>query len=340
MKKIWLVVLCFILAVSLVLTGCGGAKKEAAADQKPIKMKMSVTTADSSPWTKGAQKWAELVKEKTKGRVLIQVFPNEQLSSGNQPKGIEQLQNGVTDASFHSTIIYSVLDQKFSVISMPWMIPDVKAVDKALNGPAGDKIKDLLRTKGIEPLGFGENGFRQLTTNKKEVVTPDDMKGQKIRIPSMKMYIDLYKALGADPTVMNFAEVFTSLQQGTIDGQENPVPVIYTSKLAEVQKYMTIWNYSYDPIVLGVNKKMFDGLDKETQKILRETAKEACEYQVKLNRDEETKQLAEMKAKGMKVTVLTADQMKAFQGKMGSVYATYEPIIGKDLMDAFRAASK
>jgi tripartite ATP-independent transporter DctP family solute receptor len=323
-----------------VLTGCGGAKKEAAADQKPIKMKMSVTTADSSPWTKGAQKWAELVKEKTKGRVLIQVFPNEQLSSGNQPKGIEQLQNGVTDASFHSTIIYSVLDQKFSVISMPWMIPDVKAVDKALNGPAGDKIKDLLRTKGIEPLGFGENGFRQLTTNKKEVVTPDDMKGQKIRIPSMKMYIDLYKALGADPTVMNFAEVFTSLQQGTIDGQENPVPVIYTSKLAEVQKYMTIWNYSYDPIVLGVNKKMFDGLDKETQKILRETAKEACEYQVKLNREEETKQLAEMKAKGMKVTVLTADQMKAFQGKMGSVYATYEPIIGKDLMDAFRAASK
>ena len=99
MKKVWLVVLCCILAVSLVLTGCGGAKKE-AADQKPIKMKMSVTTADSSPWAKGAQKWAELVKEKTKGRVQIQVFPNEQLSSGNQPKGIEQLQNGVTDRLF------------------------------------------------------------------------------------------------------------------------------------------------------------------------------------------------------------------------------------------------
>lgn len=341
MKKVWLVVLSMILALSLVLTGCGGAKKDAAADQKkPIKMKMSVTTADSSPWTKGAQKWAELVKERTKGRVQIQVFPNEQLSSGNQPKGIEQLQNGVTDASFHSTIIYSVLDQKFSVISMPWMIPDNKAVDKAMNGPAGEKIKDILRSKGIEPLGFGENGFRQLTTNKNEVVTPDDLKGQKIRIPSMKMYIDLFKALGADPTVMNFAEVFTSLQQGTIDGQENPIPVIYTSKLAEVQKYMTIWNYSYDPLVLGVNKKLFDSMDKETQTILKQAAKEACEYQIKLSREEEAKQLEEMKKKGMKVTVLTAAQMKAFQDKMGPVYATYEPIIGKDLMDAFRNASK
>ncbi len=339
MKKAWIIVFCLVLAVSLVVAGCGGGDKK-APEQKQIKMKMSVTTAESSPWTKGAQKFADIVKEKTKGRVTVQVFPNEQLSSGNQPKGIEQLQNGVTDLSFHSTIIYSVLDPKFSVISMPWIVPSNEAADKALKGPGGDKIKEILRSKGIEPLGFGENGFRQVTNSKKAIVTPADTAGLKIRIPSMKMYIDLYKELGADPTVMNFAEVFTALQQGTIDGQENPIPVIYTSKLGEVQKYMTIWNYSYDPLVLGINKKLFDSLDKETQKILQDAAKEACEYQIKLNREEEAKQLAELKAKGMQVTVLTPDQVKAFQAKMGPVYAKYEPTIGKELLDAFRNAGK
>lgn len=339
MKKWWVLALSLILAVSLVLAGCGGDKKETAA-RKTVRMKMSVTSAESSPWTKGAQKWAELVKERTKGRILIQVFSNEQLSSGNQPKGIEQLRNGVTDASFHSTIIYSVLDPKFSVISMPWIIPDLASVDKALKGSGGEKINELLRSKGIEPLGFGENGFRQLTNSKRAIVTPDDMKGLKIRIPSMKMYIDLYKALGADPTVMNFAEVFTALQQGTIDGQENPVPTIYTSKIHEVQKHLTVWNYSYDPIVLGVNKKLWDSFDKETQDILRQAAKEACEYQIKVNREEEAQQLADMKAKGVTVTTLTPAQVKAFQDKMGPVYAAHEEAIGKDLLDIFRAAGK
>ncbi|MDT8901658.1 DctP family TRAP transporter solute-binding subunit [Anaeroselena agilis] len=339
MKKAWILVLCLVLAVSLVVAGCGGGDKK-APEQKKIKMKMSVTTAESSPWTKGAQKFADIVKDKTKGRVTIQVFPNEQLSSGNQAKGIEQLQNGVTDLSFHSTIIYSVLDPKFSVISMPWIIPSNEAVDKAMKGAGGEKIKAILRAKGVEPLGFGENGFRQITNNKQPIATPADMEGLKIRIPGMKMYIDLFKALGADPTAMNFAEVFTALQQGTIDGQENPIPVIYTSKLGEVQKYMTIWNYSYDPLVLGINKKLFDSLDKETQQILRDAAKEACEYQIKLNREEADKQLAELKAKGMKVTVLTPAQIKAFQAKMGPVYEKYEPSIGKDLMDAFRNAGK
>lgn len=340
MKK-WLVILSVLLiSAALVITGCSSQKKADAPGQKNIKMKMSVTTADSSTWTKGAQKWAELVKERTNGRVQIQVFPNEQLSSGNQPKGIEQLQNGVTDASFHSTIIYSVLDPKFSVVSMPWIMPNYESVDKAMNGPAGDKLKDVLRSKGIEPLGFGENGFRQITNSKVAISTPEDMQGLKIRIPSMKMYIDLFKALGADPTVMNFSEVFTALQQGTIDGQENPVPVIYTSKLNEVQKYITICNYSYDPLVLGVNKKLWDSMDKETQDILRQAAKEACEYQIKLNREEEAKQLAEMEAKGMKVTKLTPDQIKVFQAKMGSVYSTYEPQIGKDLLDVFKNVGK
>ena len=342
MKKSLVFILCLVVAISLVLVGCGGKKEEPKkAEQKKISIKMSVTTpSESSPWNVGAKKWAELVKERTNGRVEITTFPNEQLSSGNQQKGIEQVAAGVTGASLHSTIIYSVIEPKLAVVSMPWIMPNNAAVDKAMKGAPGEKVKELIRAKGIEPLAFGENGFRHWTNSKRPLATPDDMKGLKILVPGMKMYISLFQAMGADPTSMSFSEVFTALQQGTVDGQENPISVIYTTKLNEVQKYMTICNYSYDPIVLGVNKKLWDSIDKETQAIMKKAAEEAMELNVKLTREEEAKQMDEMKKKGLQVNVLTPEQIKAFQATVTSVYKEQEPIIGKDLLDLFIAAGK
>lgn len=342
MKKSLVFVLCLVVAFSLVAAGCGGKKEEPKkAEQKKISIKMSVTTpSESSPWNIGAKKWAELVKERTNGRVEITTFPNEQLSSGNQQKGIEQVAAGVTGASLHSTIIYSVIEPKLAVVSMPWIMPNNAAVDKAMKGAPGEKVKDLIRAKGIEPLAFGENGFRHWTNSKRPLATPDDMKGLKIRVPGMKMYISLFKAMGADPTSMSFSEVFTALQQGTVDGQENPISVIYTTKLNEVQKYMTICNYSYDPIVLGVNKKLWDSIDKDTQAIMKKAAEEAMALNIKLTREDEAKQLDEMKKKGLQVNVLTPEQIKVFQASVTSVYKEQESVIGKDLLDLFVAAGK
>lgn len=341
-KKSLVFILCLVVAISLVLVGCGGKKEEPKkAEQKKISIKMSVTTpSESSPWNIGAKKWAELVKERTNGRVEITTFPNEQLSSGNQQKGIEQVAAGVTGASLHSTIIYSVIEPKLAVVSIPWIMPNNAAVDKAMKGAPGEKVKDLIRAKGIEPLAFGENGFRHWTNSKRPLATPDDMKGLKIRVPGMKMYISLFKAMGADPTSMSFSEVFTALQQGTVDGQENPISVIYTTKLNEVQKYMTICNYSYDPIVLGVNKKLWDSIDKDTQAIMKKAAEEAMALNIKLTREDEAKQLDEMKKKGLQVNVLTPEQIKVFQGSVTSVYKEQESVIGKDLLDLFVAAGK
>ena len=341
-KKSLVFILCLVVAISLVLVGCGGKKEEPKkAEQKKISIKMSVTTpSESSPWNVGAKKWAELVKERTNGRVEITTFPNEQLSSGNQQKGIEQVAAGVTGASLHSTIIYSVIEPKLAVVSMPWIMPNNAAVDKAMKGAPGEKVKDLIRAKGIEPLAFGENGFRHWTNSKRPLATPDDMKGLKIRVPGMKMYISLFKAMGADPTSMSFSEVFTALQQGTVDGQENPISVIYTTKLNEVQKYRTICNYSYDPIVLGVNKKLWDSIDKDTQAIMKKAAEEAMALNIKLTREDEAKQLDEMKKKGLQVNVLTPEQIKVFQASVTSVYKEQESVIGKDLLDLFVAAGK
>ena len=343
MKKSLIFVLCLVVAFSLVLAGCGGKKEEPKkTEAKKISIKMSVTTpAETSPWNIAAKKWAELVKERTKGRVEITTFPNEQLSSGNQQKGIEQVAAGITGASIHSTIIYSVIEPKLAVVSMPWILPNNAAVDKAMKGAPGEEIKKLVRAKGIEPLAFGENGFRHWTNSKKPLTSPEDMKGLKMRVPGMKMYISLFKAMGADPTAMSFSEVFTALQQGTIDGQENPISVIYTSKLQEVQKYLTICNYSYDPLVLGINKKLYDSMDKETQDILKKAAEEAMALNIKLTREDEAKQLEDMKKKnGLQVNVLTPEQIKVFQGTTTAVYKEQEPIIGKALLDMFIAAGK
>lgn len=339
LRKSLVSMLAILMVVSLV-AGCAqkgpsdeGQPKE---DVKPVTLKMSVTTAEGSSWTKGAQKFADLVKERTGGKVDIKVYPNEQLSGGNQGKGIEMLMSGATDLTFHSNIIYSIMDERFGVISMPWLLPTNEIADEKISGEGGKKIAELLLEKNVVALGFGENGFRQITNNKKPITSPQDMAGMKIRIPGIKMYISLYKALGADPTAMNFAEVFTSLQQGAIDGQENPLDVIYSSKLHEVQKYMTMWNYSYDAIILGMNKDRFESFDEETQGIIRQAAKEACEYQVELNRANGEDQLAFFKEQGMEVNELTEDQIKAFQEKVKPVYDEYEPIIGKELLDLFR----
>lgn len=341
MRKTWIVLLVALLCVSLVFVGCNKGQEEPAAggqeEVKPVKLKMSVTTADSSTWTIGAKKFAELVKERSDGKIEIAVYPNEQLSGGNQPKGIEMLQAGATDLSLHSNIIYSVIDPKYGVISLPWLLTTEEQVDeKLINGPAGEKFKEMLREKGVECLAYGENGFRQITNSKKEIKSPADMSGLKIRIPGIQMYTDLYQALGADPTVMNFAEVFTALQQNTIDGQENPTDVIYSSKLYEVQDYISLWNYSYDALILGINKELFDGFDADTQKLLSDAAEEAMDFQRDLNREKGGDQVKYFEDQGMTVTTLTDDEIAAFQKQVEPVYEKYGPIIGEDVIDLFR----
>jgi len=350
-KSLWMVLM-LVVIVGVFAVGCAAeepapapAEEPAAGEEAPaepavefpkMNLNMSVSTSDTSSWYKGGEYFGELLSEKTGGNVTVTVYANEQLSSGSQTKGIEQLQTGVTDLSFHSTIIYSILAPEFGVISLPWLLPNEEKADAALAGAGGDAINEILLANNVMPLGFGENGFRQITNNVKEIKTPADMAGLKIRIPGINMYIDLFKELGADPTSMNFSEVFTSLQQGTIDGQENPLSIITTSKLYEVQKYISLWNYSYDPIVLGINKDLFDSMSPELQAIFIEAGQEATEYQKKLNREEGAAAVALLEAEGMTVTALTDEEIAVFQEKMVPVYEKYEEIIGKDLIDAFR----
>jgi tripartite ATP-independent transporter DctP family solute receptor len=189
-----------------------------------------------------------------------------------------------------------------------------------------------LEEKGITGLGIGVNGYRELTNSKHPITSPDDMKGIKFRVAGTKLYLETFKLLGANAVTMNFGEVFTSLQQGVIDGQENPTAIIDSSKLYEVQKYLTMWHYSFDPLVLCINKKLFDSFSPADQKAIREAAKEAVAYERAVSAEEENRLPEVLKKKGMQVDTLTPAQIAVFKDRVKPVYAMVGEYVGADNM--------
>ena len=313
--------LCILLVgLALTLFGCSAVS---VSDVPARNWKMSVVTNEDSSWTKGARIFADLVKQRSGGQIQIAVYPNGELAGGNQVKELTMLQDGSIDFTYHSNLLYSNLDQSFAAISMPWLFTDYSQVDAALSGPAGSQLLKAAEDHGIVGLAYGENGFRQLTNGRLAVHSPDDLHGLKIRIPDVELYNSIYKEMGAIPVAMNFGEVIGAIKQEQIDGQENPIDIIVSSKLYEVQNHITVWNYSYDALILGMNKEDWDGLPGTAQAIIKQAASEASKEQVRLSRDAARTQLSLLRDKGMTITELTPDQVKAFRATTAPVYAEW-----------------
>lgn len=320
------------LAALVALLAAPGA----SAAEKTIRL--SHVTAKGSPWDKGAERFAELVAKKTGGRLAVKVFPQSQLANGNQKAELEMLQSGVLDMTWDSPIILALfLDKRFDVWNLPWLYPSMDVANAVADGPMGELAYKWLAEKGVVGLGIGVNGFRELTNSKRPISTPDDMKGIKFRVAGSKLYLETFKLLGANAVTMSFGEVFTALQQGVIDGQENPTAIIDSSKLYEVQKYLTMWHYSFDPLVLCINKRLFDGLAPADQQAIREAAKEAVAYERQLSAEEEKRLPEELRKKGMQVNDLTPQQIAAFRERVKPVYTMVEEYVGADNMRLMRA---
>lgn len=321
------------LTVALVLSACGKGAAGGAAGGESYNWDMTITTSKSSTWYEGAELFAETLREESGGRMNVNIFTSEQLSGGDPAAGVEQLMNGEKTFSYNSTIIYAGIDPKFGAVNAPFLYTDFDQAEAALESGGVEAYEQLSESVGVKMLGFGESGFRQITNNVRPIEEPEDVQDIKMRIPGIGLFTDAYQLLGANPTTMNFAEVFTSLQQGTIEGQENPVDIIYSSGLDEVQEYLTVWNYVYDPLILGMNKEQFDDLSEQDQQIVLDAAAKANELQIKNNREKEAGELDEL-SDTMQVTELTAEQTEAFQEAMNPLYDKYESIWGPDLADA------
>lgn len=333
----------FLLSAVLslcMLSGCNSEEEEtvqtASDGYQQIELVMAVNGTDIQIDTKVAKKFAELVEEESGGNVTVAVFPNDQLAGGNSTKGIEMIAVGGVDLAAYATSVFSVLDGQMSIATIPYSFDDYEEASTVIDETGGDYYAKVLANKGITYLGSFHNGFRQISNSEHEVRTPEDVKGLKIRVPGSEVYMDFFRALGADPVAMSWSEVFTAIQQGTIDGQENGISVTDSAKMYEVQDYLTIWNYTYENDLFVANTEIWDSLEPKTQELLQEKAVEACRWGREQVEQEEAELVQKFREYGMTVTELTEEELQAFQEAVQPVREKFMEKYGKEACEAFQ----
>jgi len=305
----------------------------AAQAQQPIIVKFSHVVTDETPKGKGALKFKELAEAKTKGRVKVEVYPNSQLYKDREE--LEALQLGAVQMLAPSVSKFGPLGvRKFEVFDLPYMFADEKSLERVVEGPVGTGLFKLLEAKGISGLAYWFNGFKEFTANK-PLKKLDDFKGLKIRIQSSKVIEGEIKALGAIPQVMAFSEVYTALQQGVVDGEENTPSNKYTQKMHEVQKHMTMSDHGVVMYAVVVNKKFWDGLPPDIRKSLDEAMAESTKYVWQIAKQENDDAIAKIKAaKTTEVYVLPPAEKAVWRKAMLPLYQEYEGVVGKDTLQA------
>lgn len=315
--------LALVLSFALAATALFAASGFAATT---IKIGHVLNTDHS--WHKNLAGFANDVKKETEGRVTIQLYPSGQL--GNEKDMVEGLTFGTVDGGLIGGGSFQSIDPKFGIEALPYAWPTHEAAYKAFDGKLGKYLFDLLGKKGIVGLAWWENGFRHITNNKKPVVKPEDLKGLKLRVTPDKMRLDTFKLLGAAPMAINFGELYSALQQGVVDGQENPYAIIYSNAFNEVQKYLSKSGHIWGSAVLCVNSDVWNKLSAKDKETVRKLAQKWCAAQRKETIKEENEFLDKLKAKGMKVNDV---DKAAFQKAVQPVWKSYESTFGKELMD-------
>ena len=305
----------------------------AAADQ-PVVIKFSHVVAADTPKGKAADKFKELAEKYSNGKVKVEVYPNSTLYKDKEE--LEALQLGAVQMLAPSNSKFGPIGIKeFEVFDLPYILPDLKTLRKVTDGPLGARLLKLLDAKGMTGLAYWDNGFKEMSANKK-LIAPSDYKGLKFRIQSSKVIEAQFRELGAIPQVMAFSEVYQALQTGVVDGQENTWSNIYTQKMHEVQKYATVTNHGYIGYVVVVNKKFWDGLPADVREACAKAMKEATEFGNSQSAKENDDALELIKKAGKtEIVTLTGEQDEAMRKAMMPVYKDVASRVGQPLIDEF-----
>lgn len=307
------------------------AASAAAEDWPSLNLKFGHPYNEAHPLARGAQKFADTIKKKTSGKINIAVFPNSTIGSSRAL--VESMQIGVVDFALVPTTNVATFYKPLDIYYLPFLFRDSAHAYAVSDGPIGKGMFEDMRQKtGIRTIAMYESGFRTITTRDKKISMPDDMKGVKFRVVNNPLNVDTFKALGANPTPMALSEVFTGLQQGTIDGQDNPVGNVKAFGFDKVQKFITLSNHQWAGIMFLANDKMWSGQPEAVQKLFAEIALETQTWERETLNAEEAKYLADMEKEGMTVTRLTPEQSAAFQKAMEPVWDKYREKIGADLI--------
>jgi tripartite ATP-independent transporter DctP family solute receptor len=305
--------------------------------------KLSTVVGPAFPWGKGGEIWADLVRERTKGRINIKMYPGAALVGGDQTREFTALRQGAIDLAIGSTINWSPQIKELNLFSMPFLALDHAGLDALTTGEVGKEVFALVEKAGVVPLAWGENGFREVTNSKREIRKPDDMKGLKFRVVGSPIFNDTFTALGANPTQMSWADAQPALASGAVDGQENPLHIFTAAKLNTVgQKHVTLWGYLADPLIFVVNKQVWDSWTPEDREIVRQAAIDAGKQEVALARKglsaSDDAMFKEVAALGVTVARLTPAEKDAFVKATRPVYDKWAQTVGPDLVKKAEAA--
>ena len=309
MKRVITLLLAFGLVVSFMVSGAIAAKT--------IKLGHTVNEQDS--FQVAALKFAELVKERTNGAYVVEIYPNAAL--GDERTMLEGMQMGTMDMGLITSGPFVNFVPEFGVLDMPFLFNNNAHAYAVFDGPIGQGILAKLDTVGIKGLAYAERGFRNLTNSVRPVKTAADIKGLKVRVMENEVYTNTFKALGVNAVPMAWTETLTALQQGTIEGQENPVNVIHAFKLWESQKHVTITRHAYAAAIFTMSKRVFDKLPADVQKIVKDAAQEAAVYERQWVADNEARQIDDLKKNGM--GVIEDPDIESFKAGVKSVYEKY-----------------
>lgn len=331
-KKSVLVILFLVL---ITLTSCKQASGSAVEEtEKTILAGIGYNNQHSQ--YKGLERFKEIVEKKSKGALNVKIFHSGQL--GDDRSMIESLQLGVLQVTIPSTAPLANFISEFLIFDYPFLFPNEEVADEVLDEEMGKRLLDLLPQQNLIGLAYWENGFRDLTNSTRPVSSMQDLKGLKVRTMESELHLSAFRKLGANPTPMAFGELFTAMQQGTVDGQENPISTIYLEGFYEVQKYISNTHHVYTPFIFLMSKPFYESLNEKEQKVVSEAAREAGKYQRKLNRKDTENYLQKLKDNGMEYTEITESSRKEMKKTIEPLLEQYTKEIGTDMVsDVYNA---
>jgi len=306
-----------------------------AQDVKQRTIKFAFQNQKGHPQAEGAQKFADLVAQKSGNKITVKLFPGGTL--GGDLQTVSALQGGTVEMTVLNAGILTAQVKEFAVFDLPFLFASPQEADAVTDGAFGKNLLAKLNEKGLVGLGYWELGFRNLTNSKRPITKVEDIAGLKIRVIQSPIYIDMFNALGAAATPMPFPELYPALEQKAVDGQENPFTLIRTSKFYEVQKYLAVTRHVYNPQAVILSKKFFDALSPAEKKIVTDAVTEATAYQRQLSRQQAEEALAELKKAGMQVTEFAPAEMQRLRDKVKPVVDKHTAAIGEDTVKAVYA---
>lgn len=339
-KKMVVMFLAVVMTMMVALTGCGGGGTEAASsdseDLGTYEIRISACNSLDHPQTLGLNAMKEYIEAATDGKITVKIYPNSQL--GAEIESVEQVQNGTLEMATASIGPLATFQKKFAVLDIPFLFDNYQQAWATMDSKVGSDLMDTLEEAGLKGLAYMENGFRHTTNSVRPINTIDDFKGLKIRTMEAPMHMANFTALGANPTPVPWSELYMSMSQKIVEGQENPLANIWELNMYEVQGYVSLTGHIYDAMPLVTNLDWFNGLPVEYQKIIEKGAILGQNYSRFINANREALIVEELTAKGMEVNALAPEAMDAIKAVSQPVVSDkVKEEIGADIVDAFMA---